>query len=148
MATLLERIDADYKAALKAGQRIRVDTFRLIKAAAQRVAMEKRKDQLDDAEALQVINQQVKQRRETLEAAKSSGRQDVLTQASEELAILMSYLPQQLTPEALRQLIDAAIQEVGPNQGAIMKYVMGKAAGAADGKTVSQLVGERLKANA
>ncbi len=148
MPTIIERIEADYKTALKAGQRLRVDTFRLVKAAVQRVAMDKRKDTLDDAEVLQVINQQVKQRRETLEAAKTSGRQDVLTQTSEELAILASYLPQQMTPEALKQLIDQAIKEVGANQGAIMKHVMAKAAGAADGKTVSALVGERLKAGA
>jgi uncharacterized protein YqeY len=146
MPTVLERIETDYKSALKAGQRVRVDTYRLVKAAVQRAAMDKRKDQLDDAEVLQVISQQVKQRKETLEAVKSSGRQDVLTQTSEELAILTSYLPQQLSPEAITQLIDEAIKEVGLNQGAIMKQVMAKAAGAADGKTVSGLVGERLKA--
>lgn len=148
MATILERIEADYKAALKAGQRVRVDTFRLVKAGVQRAAIDKRKDTLDDAEVLQVISQQVKQRKETLEAAKNSGRQDVLTQTSEELALLSSYLPQQLSTEAIKGLIDEAITASGANQGAIMKYVMAKAAGAADGKTVSALVAERLKAGA
>ena len=73
-------------------------------------------------------------------------RQDVLTQATEELGLLTAYLPQQLSPEAVKQLVEEAVAAVGTNQGQIMKYVMGKAAGAADGKMVSQIVGERLKA--
>ena len=144
MATLTERLEADYKTAFKAGERRRIDTLRLIKAAAQRVMIDKRKEALDDQEIIQVLNQQAKQRRETLEAAKRGGRQDVLDQASEELAILNAYLPQQLSPEALKPLIDEAMQAVGANQGQIMKHVMQKAAGAADGKLVSQLVAERL----
>ena len=144
MATLTERLEADYKTALKAGERRRVDTLRLVKAAMQRVAIEKRKASLDDAEVLQVIAQQVKQRRETIESAKQGRRDDVLSQATEELALLNGYLPQPLPPEALRQLVEEAVAAVGPVQGAVMKYVMGKAAGAADGKTVSQLVAERL----
>jgi len=145
MATLTERIEADYKTALKAGERRRVDTLRLVKAAMQRMAIEKRKDGLDDQEVLQVITQQAKQRRETMESAKQGRRDDVLAQATEELTLLNGYLPQQLPPEALRQLIEEAIAAVGPTQGPVMKYVMGKAAGAAEGKTVSQLVAERLK---
>src|SRR3989338_757955 len=145
MATLTERIEADYKTAFKAREQRRVDTLRLVKAAIQRVAIEKRKETLDDAEITQVLNQQAKQRRETLEAAKQGGRQDILDQSAEELAILSSYLPQQLSTEALQQLVDEAVKTVGANQGQIMKFVMQKAAGAADGKTVSQLVAERLK---
>ena len=148
MATLTERIEADYKTAFKAREQRRIDTLRLIKAAVQRVSSEKRKDTLDDAEMLQVLNQQVKQRRETLEAAKKGGRQDVADQATKELAILNIYLPQQLSAEALKQLVDEAVQSAGANQGQVMKYVMQKAAGAADGKLVSQLVAERLKQGA
>ena len=148
MATLTERIEADYKTAFKAREQRRVDTLRLVKAAIQRVAIEKRKETLDDAEITQVLNQQAKQRRETLEAAKQGGRQDILDQSAEELAILNSYLPQQLSTEALTQLVDEAVKTVGANQGQIMKFVMQKAAGAADGKTVSQLVAQRLKQGA
>lgn len=148
MATLIERIEADYRTALKAGERRRVDTLRLVKAAMERVAIEKRKETPDDPEIIQVLHQQAKQRRETLEAAKKGGRQDVLDQAAEELAILNSYLPQQLSAEALKPLIDEAVQAVGANHGHIMKFVMQKAAGAADGKLVSQLVAERLNQGA
>ena len=145
MASLIERLESDYKIALKGRERVRVETIRLIKAAIQRAAIEKRKDNLDDQEVIQVLSQQAKQRRETIEAAKQSSRQDVLSQATEELAIINTYLPQPLSQEAVKQLIEEAISTVGLNQGQIMKFVMGKAAGAADGKLVSQLVGERLK---
>ena len=148
MPTLIERFDEDYKTALKGGDKLRVDTIRLIKAGIQRTAIDKRKDRLDDSEVIQVLSQQAKQRRETIESVKATSRQDVLAQATAELAILTAYLPQQLSPEAIKQLVDEAITTVGPNQGAIMKYVMGKAAGTADGKVVSQLVAERLKAAA
>ncbi len=145
MPTLTEQLEADYKTALKAGERLRVDTLRLLKAGIQRVAIDKRKDALDDQEIMQVLSQQAKQRRETIESAKNTSRQDVLTQATQELAIINAYLPQQLSEEALNALIEEAIQAVGTNQGLIMKHVMGKAAGAVDGKIVSQLVGKRLK---
>jgi hypothetical protein len=145
MATLTERIEADYRVALKAGERLRVDTLRLIKAAIQRAAIDKRQDRLEDPDVIQVLSQQAKQRRETMDAATQSNRQDVLSQATQELAILNSYLPEQLSETALKQLIEEAVGSVGLNQGPIMKYVMGKASGAADGKTVSRLVGERLK---
>jgi len=147
MSLLLERLEADYKIAMKAQDRLRIDTIRLVKAAIQRVAIEKQKT-LDDTEVIHVLFQQAKQRRETIEAAKQNGRQDVLTQATNELALLTSYLPPALSEEALKQLIDEAVQAVGRQQGPIMKYVMGKAVGAADGKVVSQLVAERLKTGA
>jgi len=145
MPTLTERVETDYKTALKAGERLRVDTLRLLKAGIQRVAIDKRKTVLDDQEVIQVLAQQAKQRRETIESAKQSGRDDVLTQATQELAMLNAYLPQPLSEEAVVRLIEEAIGAVGLQQGQIMKYVMGKAAGAVDGALVSRLVGARLK---
>jgi uncharacterized protein YqeY len=145
MARLAERLEADYRTAMKAGERRRIDTLRLVKAAMQGAAIEKRKDALDDQEIVQVIVQQAKQRRETIESAKQGNRQDVLAQATEELALLNAYLPQPLSPDALKQLVEEAVAAVGASQGPVMKYVMGKAAGAADGKMVSQLVAERLR---
>jgi uncharacterized protein YqeY len=145
MPTLMERIEADYKTALKAGDRVRVDTLRLVKAGVQRTAMDKRQDTLDDQGVSQVISQQVKQRKETLDSAKTAGRQDVVTQTEAELKLLSAYLPEQLSEDAIRALIAEAIAAVGPQQGPIMKQVMTKAVGAADGKTVSRLVAEQLK---
>lgn len=145
MATLTERLDADYQQALKAGQRRRVDTIRLVKAAMQRVAIEKRKDALEDREVLEILSQQVKQRRETMDAATTGNRQDILAQSKEELAILSAYLPEPLSEAALTRLIEEAVQAVGADRGQVMKYVMAKAAGAAEGKLVNQLVSQRLQ---
>lgn len=142
--SLWDRIGTEYLAAYKAGDRVRVDTLRLVKAALEKVSIEKRKDRLDDAEILQVLTQQAKQRRETLEAVKASGRNDIIAQTNQELAILTAYLPQQMSDEALGRLIEEAFQTAGQNQGQVMKYVMGKAGGAVDGKRVSQLVAQRL----
>ena len=145
MATLTERLDADYLVAMKAGQRRQIDTLRLVKAGMQRMAIEKRKKTLEDQEIIQVLQREAKQRRETLEAAQRTNRQDIVTQTNEELAILNAYLPQALSQDAVNHLIDEAIKTVGLQQGSIMKYVMGKASGAIEGKVVSQLVAERLK---
>lgn len=148
MPTLSERFEVDYKVALKGGDRVRVDTLRMVKAAVQRVAIDKKKDVLDDADIIPVLNQQAKQRRETLEAGQKAGRQDIVDAAKAELDILAGYLPKQLSPDDLKKLIEEAVSSVGPQQGPIMKFVMAKTAGAADGKLVSQLVAERLKPNA
>ena len=148
MPTLTERIETDYKTAMKAGDRLRIDTLRMMKAAIQKVAIDKRKDALDDAEVTPVLAQQAKQRNETIESAKKSNRQDIADQAAKELALVQAYLPKQLSADELRKLIDEAMATAGGNQGMIMKHVMAKAAGAADGKVVSQLVAERLKAGA
>ena len=145
--TLQERLNQDYTTAYKAKDQRKIDTLRLIKASIQKVGIDKKTEALADADVIQILSQQAKQRRETIDAAKQGNRQDVLTPATEELNIIMAYLPKPLSPEELGTLIDEAIAAsgAGANQGAIMKYVMAKAAGAADGKTVSQLVGERLK---
>ena len=148
MQTLAQRLDADYKTAFKAQDRLRIDTLRLIKAAIQKIQIDKRKDALDDAEVLQVLSQQAKQRHETLEAAANNGRPEIAEQAKQELAIIASYQPAPLSPQAITALIDEAIAAVGANQGQIMKFVMAKAGGGVDGKQVSQLVAQRLKPQA
>lgn len=144
MPDLWDRIATDYLTAYKGGEKLRVETLRLVKAALQKSAFEKRKDRLEDADVLQVLSQQAKQRRETLEAVKASGRDDIITQTTQEIAVLTAYLPQQLSDEALGKLIDEALQSAGANQGQIMKFVMGRAGGAVDGKRVNQLVAQRL----
>ncbi len=145
MATLQERMEVDYKTAMKTGDRLRVDALRLIKAEIQKVAIEKHAEQLADPDVVQLLSRQAKQRQETIDAATKAHRQDIIDQTTKELAIVRAYLPQALSSEALKQLINEAINTVGPHQGQIMKAVMAKAAGAADGNVVSQLVAERLK---
>jgi len=144
MGALSDQLQRDYPAAVKAQNRRRIDTIRLIKADLEKLAIEKKTQDLSDEDVMQILRKQVKQRREMLEAARASGRQEIIAQTTEELKILEGYLPQPLGREGLQALIEEAITSVGPQQGPIMKFVMGKAAGAADGKLVSQLVAERL----
>ena len=153
MATLQERLETTYaeayKQSLKHGERQReASILRMVKAELQKLAIEKRTEKLADADVMPVLSKQVKQLKETMEAAQKAGRQDLITQATEELEIVNAYLPKALSPEAIKELIDEAMKTAGSNQGQIMKAVMAKAAGAADGKLVSQLVAERLKQGA
>jgi uncharacterized protein YqeY len=146
--SLAQRIEADYKTAFKAQDRLRIDTLRLLKAAIQKLQIDKRKDVLDDAEVVQVLSQQTKQRQETIDAGIKNNRPEIADQAKQELAILAAYLPERLSADAIKALIEEAVKAVGANQGQIMKFVMAKAGGAVDGKHVSQLVAERLKPQA
>ena len=145
MNTLKERIDAEYKTAFKAGERLKIDVLRLIKADVQRVEIDKKSDAVADADLVQILNRQAKQRQEMIDAATKGGRAEMAAQAEQELTIIKSYLPKSLSTEELTALINEAVTAVGTNQGLVMKHVMGKAAGAADGKLVSQLVSARLK---
>ena len=116
----------------------------LQEAGIQREAIERRTETLDDVAVMQVIAQQAKQRRETLESVKTANRADVTARTTAELALLSAYLPEPLSEEALRAFIEEAVSAVGMNQGPIIKYVLGKAGGACEGRRVSQLVAERL----
>lgn len=144
MAILVERLEADYQTAMKAGDRPRVATLRLMKAGLAKTAIDKRKPSLDDQEALEVIAHQAKQCRETIESAKRANREDILAQATMELAIVTSYLPPPLSEEDITRLIDEAIASVGKQHGSVMKQVMAQTKGRADGAVVSRLVAERL----
>jgi uncharacterized protein YqeY len=145
MATLVERLEEDYKTAMKAGDRPRVATVRLLKAGVATAAIDKRKPSLDDQEAVEVIAHQAKQCRETIESAKRANREDILAQATAELAIVASYLPPPLSEEDITWLIDEAIAAVGKQHGPVMKQVMAQTKGRAEGAVVNRLVGERLK---
>src|SRR3989338_669659 len=124
MPTLTERIESDYKMAFKAGERLKVDVLRMIKADLQRLAIDKRATELADQDVIQIVSKQTKQRQETIDAARKGGRADVAAQTEQELAILKTYLPAALSAQALSRLIEEAVQAVGSSQGQIMKYVM------------------------
>ena len=121
MSTLTERLEADYKTAMKAQDRLRIDTIRMVKAAIQRVAIDKRTDVLSDPDVITVLNQQAKQRRETLEAGQKNGREDIASQASAELKILAGYLGGKvLTEKEVRILATLPPREVLLTRIAVM----------------------------
>jgi uncharacterized protein YqeY len=148
--SLLQRIDADMKAALKASDRLRLSVIRLLKAAAKNEQIDKGRE-LSDEEVLSVIGSLAKQRRESIEQFAKGGRTDLADQERSELAILQSYLPAPLPPEELDRIILEAIQESGAKDekeiGKVMRVLMPKIKGIADGKAVNNKVRELLRAS-
>jgi uncharacterized protein YqeY len=102
----------------------------------------------DDAEILQIISSQIKQRKESIEQFKSGGREDLAEKEAHEIAVLEKFLPKQLSQEELEAIIAECIQETGAttvkDMGKVMKAVMPKVAGRADGKFVNELVRAKL----
>src|SRR3954469_22634088 len=147
--TLFERIDSDLKEAMKAKDTARLGVLRLLKSALKYGAIEKSAEgELGDAEAVQVIRKQVKQRQDSIESFEKGGRPELVEKEKAELAILNSYLPQQMSPEELTKAVKETITEVGATSkaqmGAVMKALQAKLAGRADGRALSQEVQKQL----
>ncbi len=146
--SLKERIDADYKEAMKARDEVRVSVLRLLRSAIHNVEIDKQRALTDD-EILGVIQSEVRKRRESIEAFQQGGRPDLVEREQAELAILESYLPQALPREELEAMVRAAIQEVGAlsvkDMGKVMSVLMPKVRGRADGRAVNELVRQMLE---
>jgi len=144
---LIEKIEIDLKNALKSKDQIKVSTLRLLKSAIGYLAIEK-KEGLKDDDVISVIKKQVKQRKDSIEGFKKGNREDLAQKEESELEILKAYLPEDITPEALGAIIDEAINETGAStpkdMGMVMKAVMVKTKGSADGKVVSSIVNGKL----
>ena len=148
--TLPERIDSDLKEAMRAKEVMRLSVLRMLKAALKNAAIEKggADAKLDDTESVQIIRKQVKQRQDSIESFEKGGRAELVAKEKEELSILQSYLPQAMSAEELSKLVRETIAEVGATSkaqmGAVMKAAQAKAAGRADGKTLSSEVQKQL----
>ena len=148
--TLPERIDTDLKDAMRAKDAARLGVLRMLKSALKYSAIEKSgaEGSLADADAMQVIRKQVKQRQDSIESFEKGGRPELAAKEKEELAILQEYLPQQLATDELQKIVRDTIAELNAStkaqMGAVMKAVQAKVAGRADGKTVSQEVQRQL----
>lgn len=148
--TLQERVDSDLKDAMRARDAARLSVLRMLKSALKYSAIEKSgaESQIDDAETVQVIRKQVKQRQDSIEQFEKGGRPELAAKEKEELAILNAYLPQGLNAEELAKLVGETISELDATSkaqmGAVMKALQGKIAGRADGKTLSQEVQRQL----
>lgn len=145
--SLCEQLQTDLKQAMKSGDRVRVSTLRLLTAAVKNRQIDKGRA-LDDAETLDVVRLAAKQRREAIAFARQYAREDVAQREERELAILESYLPEQLSTADLVQHIDTVMQELGATSdkdlGRVMRVLMPRLKGRADGNTVNRLVRERL----
>ncbi len=148
--TLLERVDADLKDAMRAKNATKLGVLRMLKAALKNAAIEKSGAEaaLDDAETIQVIRKQTKQRQDSIESFEKGGRAELAAKEKEELSILNSYLPQAMSADELTKIVRETITEVGATSkvqmGAVMKALQAKVAGRADGKTLSAEVQRQL----
>lgn len=147
--TLPEKLNEDYKAAMKGGDKVRVETLRLLRSQLKEEQINKMRA-LTPEEEIGVLSNAAKKRREAIELYKQGGRDDLLEKEMAELAIISAYLPQALTAEELAQIIDGAIKEIGAasasDLGKVMGKIMPQIKGRADGKTAQQMVRERLGA--
>jgi len=129
---------------------IKLAVLRMLKAALMNATIEKSGAQgkLNDADAVQVIRKQVKQRQDSIESFEKGGRPELAAKEKEELSILQSYLPQAMSADDISKAVREAIAEVGATSkaqmGAVMKAVQTKVAGRADGKTLSAEVQKQL----
>jgi uncharacterized protein YqeY len=148
--SLAQRVDEDLKTAMREKSATKLGVLRMLKAAMMNAAIEKSgaQGQLADADATQVIRKQVKQRQDSIESFEKGGRPELAAKEKEELSILQSYLPQQMSADELSKIVRETITEVGASSkaqmGAVMKALQAKVAGRADGKTLSAEVQKQL----
>jgi uncharacterized protein YqeY len=145
--SLQERTQTDIAVAMRGGDTLRRDVLRMVSSAAYNA--EKRTGRpLTEDEFLTVLSREVKTRRESVEAFRGGGREDLATKEEAEIAILTEYLPQPLTGAEIDALVRQAIKATGATSARDMGKVMGWLApqtrGRADGKRVSELVGQAL----
>lgn len=148
--SLYEKIQQDLKKALKEKEAIKLSTLRFLLSAIRNREIElKKRGKLTDKEIIGVIRQQVKQRQESIEAYRTGKREDLASKEEEEMKILNTYLPQELSLEELEKIINQTIKEIkasGPTDfGKVMGQVIKKAKGRAEGKVVAELVKEKLE---
>ena len=146
--TLQERLTEDFKAAMKAHDEVKKNTLSFARAAIKQVEVDTRKD-VEDADVLAILKKQVKMRKDALADFEKAGRTDLLDSYKAEIEILEAYLPEQMSEEQIRKLVTETAAEVGveggkQNMGKLMKSVMPKVKGLADGNTVRKIIEEFL----
>ncbi len=147
--TLRDRLQADLTASMKAGDALTRDTLRMASSAAYNVEKAQR-EPLTEEQFTAVLTREVKTRRESVDAFRAGGREDLAAKEEAEIAILSVYLPEQLSDEAVAALVHDAIEATGASgpkdMGKVMGWLSPKTKGRADGKRVAQLVNEALAA--
>jgi uncharacterized protein YqeY len=146
--TLQERLTQEIKSAMLAKDADKLSTLRLLKSVIGYMLVERKTETLSDADFVGVVQKEVKKRRDAIEQFEKGGRPELAAKEKKEIPVLEMFLPQALSQEDLEQLIKATIAETGAttkkDMGPVIKAVAAKAAGRADGKTISGIVGKLL----
>jgi len=146
--TLQERLAQEMKSAMLAKDADKLSTLRLLKSVIGYLLVERKTETLSDADFVGVVQKEVKKRRDAIEQFEKGGRPELAAKEKKEITVLEAFLPQALSPEELDRLIKETIAETGAtnkkDMGPVIKAVQAKAAGRADGKTISGIVGKLL----
>lgn len=140
---------ADMKTAMKAKEegKLALNTIRMARAHIRQAEIDNGHADFNDDQVLAVLRKEVKQRKETLSEIESSGREDLVEQTKAEIDVLEKYLPAEMTPEAVEAAVKEIVDAMDPgqkNMGSVMKAVMAKLKGQADGKLINQIVRKLL----
>jgi uncharacterized protein YqeY len=145
--TLRERIQSDITAAMRSGDALRRDTLRMAESSIYNAEKRDRREYSDD-EVAAVLAREVKTRRESVEAFRKGGREDLASKEEAEIAILAAFLPEQLSEPEIAALVDEAIAATGAagprDLGKVMGWLAPRTRGRADGRLVSQVAGSAL----
>lgn len=145
--SIKEKLMQDLKAAMKSHDKIKKDTITMVRAAIKQIEVDKRVD-LSDEEVIDIISKQYKERVSSIDEFKRGGRDDLVAQTEEEIKIILEYLPKQLTDEELEDIIKEVIEKLSITTkkqiGELMKEVMPKIKGKADGKKVNSIASKYL----
>jgi uncharacterized protein len=146
-ADLKSRLNSAFIEAQKAKDVIRLSALRMVRAEVKNKEIDK-KQELSDEEIIQVLNSSVKKRRESIEMFEKGGRDDLVSKEKRELAVIMEFLPEQLSEDKIREIVLKVIKNTSAtsikDMGNVMKEVMKEAKGKAEGKLVSHFVKEEL----
>jgi len=144
---LLDKINTDLKAAMRAKEEIRLLVLRTLLSSINYAEIAKQK-KLDDAGIIEVVGKEIKQRRESIEAYDKGNRPDLSAKEKAELAILQEYMPAQMSRDEITAIVEKVIAEVGPkgpgDKGKVMQKLMPQVKGKADGNEVNGIVTELL----
>jgi hypothetical protein len=145
--SLEERLVEEMKQAMKSNEKLKLSTIRMVRSGLKNKEIELRK-KLEDEDIVKVIQAMVRKGEESVEQFQTGGRMDLVEKEKSEIEIMKSFLPQPLSQEEILKIIDQSIQETQASSlkdlGKVMKSVMPKMGGKADGKLINQLVKEKL----
>ena len=145
---LMEQLTADMKDAMKQGEKERLSVIRLVRGAIRQAEIDGKKT-LSDDEIIDVLTKEVKMRRDSIEEFERGGRTDLVDKTKSEIAILIPYLPEQLSVDEVKKIVENAVAEVGAttakDMGKVMGILMPRVKGRTDGKLVNEIVRSLLK---
>ena len=142
--SLMEKLTADMKEAMKQGEKERLSVIRLVRGAVRQAEIDGKKTLTDD-EVIGVISKEVKMRRDSIEEFARGKRDDLVAKTKAEIDLLMPYLPAQLSVDELKKIVADVVAEVGAETAKVMGVLMPRVKGRADGKLINEIVRDHLK---